>query len=368
MRKSIPIAILAGFGAALTASAQTAPPQPPPVQQAPPAAAPQRPQAPPAYDCEPVNPNATPEARALLKTLCAVSGKGILSGQHNYPNHRSADTDRVYAATGKYPAIWGSDFGFLDGEDKDSIVHRDLMIEEARKQAASGSIVYLCWHMLRPTEDEPGKAGENGRPSESWRGSVQARLTDEQWQELITPDTPLHQRWEKYIDTAAGFLKQLQDAHIPVLWRPMHENNGAFFWWGGRPGPYGTAQLFREVYNRMVNVHHLNNLLWVWNQNGPAPGGEFYNFYPGPKYADVVSYDNYSRLDDRYYQEILTIASGKPIAMGEVGQPPSAEVIQAQPKWVWFMDWAGGVEGRTDALKSAYGNPWFLSRGDPLPE
>jgi hypothetical protein len=55
---------------------------------------------------------------------------------------------------------------------------------------------------------------------------VQARLTDEQWQELITPDTPLHQRWEKYMDTAAGFLKQLQDAHIPVLWRPMHENNG----------------------------------------------------------------------------------------------------------------------------------------------
>ena len=91
-------------------------------------------------------------------------------------------------------------------------------------------------------------------------------------------------------------------------------------------------------------AHHLNNLLWVWNQNGPAPGGEFYSFYPGPQYADVVSYDNYSRLDDRYYQEILTIAGGKPIALGEVGQPPSAEVIQAQPKWVWFMDWAGGVE------------------------
>jgi hypothetical protein len=51
-----------------------------------------------------------------------------------------------------------------------------------------------------------------------------------------------------------------------------------------------------------------------------------------------------------------------------VGQPPSAEVIQAQPKWVWFMDWAGGVEGRSDALKAAYGNPWFLSRGDPLPK
>ena len=45
--------------------------------------------------------------------------------------------------------------------------------------------------------------------------------------------------------------------------------------------------------------HHLNNLVWVWNQNGPAPGGEFYNFYPGPQYADIVSYDNYSSPDDR---------------------------------------------------------------------
>src|SRR5271166_36623 len=171
---------------------------------------------PPAYSCEPVNANATPEARALLKTLCAVSGKGILSGQHNFPNQRSQDSDKVNALTGKYPAIWGSDFGFTDGEDKDSVLHRDLMIEEAKKQAAAGSVIYLCWHMLRPTEDEPGKAGENGRSSESWRGSVQAHLTDDQWQELITSDTPLHQRWEKYMDTAAGYLKQLQDAHIPV--------------------------------------------------------------------------------------------------------------------------------------------------------
>jgi mannan endo-1,4-beta-mannosidase len=370
-------AIAVALGAALTGFSQAAPPstpQTPPAQQTPPIAGsqpaerPQRPPAPPAYNCEPVNPNATPEARALLKTLCAVSGKGILTGQHNFPNQRSQDTDKVNLITGKYPAIWGSDFGFLDGEDKDSIIHRDLMIEEAKKQAAAGSIVYLCWHMLRPTEDEPGKAGENGKTSASWRGSVQARLTDEQWLDLITSDSPLHRRWERYMDTVAGYLKQLQDAHIPVLWRPMHENNGNFFWWGGRPGQMGTAQLFRELYNRMVNVHHLDNLIWVWNQNGPAPGGEFYNFFPGPNYVDVVSYDNYRTLEDRYYWEILTIANGKPIALGEVGTPPTAEILKEQPKWVWFMDWAGGVDRQADQLKAAYSNPYFLSRGDPIPK
>ncbi len=309
-------------------------------------AGPARQPAPP--PCVPVNPDATQEARDLLRRICDVTGKGILTGQHNYPNLRNADTEAIHAATGKYPAIWGSDFGFTNLEDQDAITHRDLMIEEAKRQYAAGSIIYLCWHMLRPTEDEPGQ------PGASWSGSVQARLSDEQWLELITSDSPLHRRWEKYMDTAAGYLKQLQDAHIPVLWRPMHENNGSFFWWGGRPGPYGTAQLFREIYNRMVNVHHLNNLIWVWNQNGPAPGGEFYNYYPGPKYADIVSYDNYSALDDRYYHEILAIANGKPIALGEVGAPPPPEMLMAQPKWAFYMTWAG-MTGAAPATEESGG-------------
>jgi mannan endo-1,4-beta-mannosidase len=302
--------------------------------------------------CVPVNPNATAEARELLKRICDVTGKGILTGQHNFPNERDADTEAIHQVTGKYPAIWGSDFGFTNLEDKDAVTHRDLMIEEAKRQHAAGSIIYLCWHMLRPTEDEPGQ------PGASWSGSVQARLTDDQWLELITSDSPLHRRWEKYMDTAAAWLKQLQDAHIPVLWRPMHENNGSFFWWGGRPGPYGTALLYREVYHRMVDVHHLDNLIWVWNQNGPAPSGEFSAYYPGPRYADIVSYDNYSTLDERYYHEILAIADGKPIGFGELGAPVPPEVLMAQPKWAFYMTWggmtgAGSGQGRPGGAEAA---------------
>jgi hypothetical protein len=132
--------VLAQTGAQPPATQQTAPA---PVQQTPPSPGLQptaRPQAPAPYNFDPVNPDATPEARELLKTLCAVSGKGILSGLHNFPNQRCQDTDKVNDITGKYPAIWGSDFGFTDGEDKDSILDRDLMIEEAKKQAAAGSI------------------------------------------------------------------------------------------------------------------------------------------------------------------------------------------------------------------------------------
>lgn len=333
-----------------------------------------RPPAPPPYNCEPVNLNATSEAREVLKSLCAISGKYILSGQHNFPAHLSRHSDKLANYVGKYPAIWSSDFGFTGGDDKDSVEHRQEMVDEAKKQAAQGSIIAFCWHMLRPTEDEPGM------PGASWRGSVQARLTDEQWAELITPDTPLHKRWEKYMDTAAGYLKQLQDAHIPVLFRPMHENNGNFFWWGGRPGMGGTAELYRQVYARMVYVHHLDNLLWVWNQNGPAPLGEFINFFPGHKYADIISYDNYSALTDRYYYELMALAEGKPVALGEIGQPFALELLNTQTKWVFFVGWSDifdrsgddcrpnepqeRCETRQARLKALFADPRVLGRGE----
>ena len=306
------------------------------------------------YHCEPVNPDATVEARSLLRRLCAVSGTSILSGQHNFTNERSRASDLVYSITGKHPAIWSSDFGFTSGDDKDSIVHRDLVIEEAKKQFAAGSLVCLSWHVVRPIDDEPVK------PIIGFKNSVKGKLTDDQWADLITLDTPLNKRWTKYVDTAAYYLGQLQDAHIPVLWRPLHESNGSFFWWGGRPGPKGTQQLYREMFDRMTHVRHLNNLIWVWDQN--VPGGRFANYFPGQQYVDVVAYDNYGRLLDRYYYSLLKLANGKPIALGEVGHPPSPEVLRSQPKWVWFVTWADMVDGR---LRMIYEDSHTISRGDP---
>jgi hypothetical protein len=76
----------------LIVSAQTPPPQSPTGQPVKPATAP--------YACEPVNPDATPEARVLLKKLCDLSGKGILTGQHNFPNNLSQHSDLIYEMTG----------------------------------------------------------------------------------------------------------------------------------------------------------------------------------------------------------------------------------------------------------------------------
>src|SRR5579871_1739561 len=103
----------------------------------------------------PVNPHASPEARALLDYLYSISGKYTLTGQHNYPNSIANWTDRAYDLTAKYPAVYGQDFGFQGGSDKDSTLARPALVAEAERQYRNGAIVTFTWHAVRPTDDEP---------------------------------------------------------------------------------------------------------------------------------------------------------------------------------------------------------------------
>ncbi len=309
----------------------------------------------------PVNPHATPEARALLNYMYSISGKYTLTGQHNYPNVGATWTDRALDLTGKYPAVFGEDFGFQTGADKDSILGRPGMIEEAIRQYRSGAIVTLTWHAVRPTDDEPV----------TFHDSVQGHLTDFEWHELLTPGTNLNRRWCAQVDVIAGYLKQLQAARVPVLWRPYHEVNGSWFWWGGRKGPDGSAALYRQLFDRLVNLHKLNNLVWVWNANAPGSGGSgpgpYTDYFPGSQYADMLSVDIYGEFQQSYYDDLVTLAAGKPVALGEVGAVPSPAVLAQQPKYTYFMSWSEFVqEGNApDALRATYSASNTASRDDP---
>jgi mannan endo-1,4-beta-mannosidase len=211
----------------------------------------------------PVNPQASPEARALLSYLYSISGRYILTGQHNYPNTIANWTDRAYDLTGKYPAVFGQDFGVQGGSDKDSTLARPALVEEAMRQYRNGAVVTFTWNAVRPTDDEPV----------TFRESVQGHLSDFEWREVLTPGTHLFERWCAQVNVIAGYLKQLREARVPILWRPYHEVNGDWFWWGGRKGADGSAALYRQLYDRFVNYHHLDNLVWVWNANSPGAGG-----------------------------------------------------------------------------------------------
>ncbi|MDR3691762.1 MAG: glycosyl hydrolase [Fimbriimonas sp.] len=305
--------------------------------------------------CLPVNPKATPEARELLSFLYDVSGRRVMTGQHNVPGRGSADSAEAAGIGGAYPAIWGQDFGF-SADDHDGVQFRDRIIEEAIEQHRQGSIVTLMWHAVRPTHDEPVTFKEN----------IIGSLTDDEWVELVTPGTPLHHRWIEQTDVIASLLLKLKEAKIPVLWRPYHEMNGDWFWWCDRPGPDGYEALWRHLYYRFVHVHELHNLVWVWNANAPRQNAKPYRpFYPGHDVVDVLATDVYNNdYQADHYREMLDLAEGKPIGFGEVGQMPTPELLAKEPRWCWFMTWSGFETRYNDPaeVRRLFSDPRSLNR------
>ena len=257
----------------------------------------------------PVNKNATPEAQKLLQYLYSIKGKYILSGEHNYNQAMDRYNDSVKAITGKYPALWGTDFIWNGTQDNGQAI-----VDESIRKHKEGYLVTLMWHEGRPTDNPPY----------GWKESVQAKLTDAEWKELVTPGTSLHNRWLAQIDAIAGYLAQLQKANVPVLWRPYHEMNGVWFWWGNKPGKDGIQKLWTMMYDRYVNHFHLNNLIWVWGANGPRdiPGDEAYaykDFYPGHEYVDILGTDVYHNdYEQKDYNELRDLANGRPLHLPNV--------------------------------------------------
>jgi len=317
----------------------------------------------------PVTPDPAPEARALLQLLYDLSGRHTLTGQHNNPNTRSHNSEFAAKYLGKTPVIWGTDWGHAKAGDSDSYLARPDIVQEAIRQHRQGAIVAICWHAVPPTTDEPGTFRPLPNADPKKLASVQGKLLDEQFREVLTPGTPLYEHWCAQVDAIAVFLKQLQDAHVPVLWRPYHEMNGGWFWWGGRTeGPYTTAALYRQIFDRLVHHHHLNNLVWVWSMDRVhGPEMEHAKYFPGLDFVDVLALDVYgSDFATSYYDSLVALAQGKPLALAEVGTPPSPEILAQQPRWTYYMTWAGMVRNTTrkqyDAL---FRDPRILNLEDP---
>jgi len=315
---------------------------------------------------EPVTPNASPEAKALLKFIASLSGQHTMTGQHNFPNTKDASTLAATRAYGKVPAIFGQDFGFAAPGDKDAVAARPDIIAEVKRQYAKGSIIALCWHAVPPTADEPVTFRPKRGYDTNHLASVSGRLTDQQWHDVITPGTKLYNHWCAQVDVIAGFLKQLQAAHIPVLWRPYHEMNGDWFWWGGRTGENGTKVIYRQIFDRLVHYHHLNNLIWVWSMDRPARADrQFVDYNPGTNYFDIAALDVYhGDFQQAYYDSLLMQAAGKPITLAEVGPPPTLAVLAQQPRWTWWMNWAGNIR-KSDAVQALFDDPRSYSLSDP---
>jgi poly(3-hydroxybutyrate) depolymerase len=294
---------------------------------------------------------------ALLTLLDGLAGQHVLSGQHNRePNADPTKYTRVaQQIAGQTPGLWGGDFLFLP----EDVQHRQTMVDEAIRQWRAGSVVALTWHMCPPTVSSTC----------TWNDDILRPLRQDQWDELVTNGTPLNTAYRKRLDEAVPYLRQLQDAGVPVLWRPIHEMNDGWSWWGGRSGPDGSRKLYEITYDHLTGAKGLSNLVWVWNIKDVdmgAAGG----YLPDRAKFDVASLDVWVKMEPSSsdYQTILDLAAGKPISLAEVGRVPSPALMDAQPRWTWWMVWAEWLTdpayNNNSAVQESYRSPRVFNRGE----
>ncbi|PJN49880.1 Mannan endo-1,4-beta-mannosidase [Paenibacillus sp. GM1FR] len=277
----------------------------------------------------PVNKAATPEAKELMAFLVECYQKGMLSGQQDYSN-----LNWINENTGRKPAVIGFDLM----EYSPSRTERGAVSQEIRDAIAwhqQGGIVTLCWHWNAPTDliDEPGK--------EWWRGFYTDATNYDIASALADTESEAYRLLIRDIDAIAAHLQELKDAGVPVLFRPLHEAEGGWFWWGAK-GPEPAKQLYRLLYDRLVQEHQLHNLIWVWNSEKPE-------WYPGDDVVDIVSVDVYPEAGDhsplaaRYTNLRELVQNGKIIALAENGSIPDPKQMKEQDvHWSWFCTWTGG--------------------------
>jgi mannan endo-1,4-beta-mannosidase len=201
---------------------------------------------------EPANPKANAQARAVLDYFHELSarkeGKRVLSGQFsdfgNGANLRIMR--RVNDQAAHWPALIGVDYADFPRGAVTTKVPNQVALDYWKQ----GGFVTVMAHLYNPANPKGGGLRDKGVDLAA----------------LLQPGTDTHQRWMQELDLIADGLRELQDAGVVVLWRPFHEKNGGWFWWGAKE-PQQFIAVWRHMFDYFTNTKSLNNLLWVYGPN-----------------------------------------------------------------------------------------------------
>ena len=300
------------------------------------------------YDGDLSNENAIPAARAVYAYLQQVWGTACLTGQMESTWMSSPDyeVDFIQKHTGKLPAVRGLDFMHNDFQ---GVVNRSIAWWE------KGGIPHICWHT--------GSDFASG-----YNESLSHNLN---WNEAFTPGTATYRKLLADMDRAVPYLQQLEDAGVPVLWRPFHELDGGWFWWS-KGGSESFVKLWQLMYSRYTDYWGLDNLIWLLGYSGN--GGNMAAWYPGDDYVDLIGADSYAPgANGRLYQEVASLApEGMPIVFHECGAIPTQQQMErANAPWGMFMVWhttylTDGKSNTPASLKKIYTSDYFITL-DELP-
>jgi mannan endo-1,4-beta-mannosidase len=299
------------------------------------------------------NPNATAETQGLMNYLASIYTKNILSGQQEIymwgPHDFEYEFEWLLETTGKLPAIRAFDFlnysspclgANIDefynlGYDDGTV---DRMIDWTNNK---NGIVSASWHLTVPKDFAGYTLGDR---VEHEFTTYKNNESDFVAANVYVDGTKENKYYNTALDKLAGGLQKLEDAKVPVIWRPLHEAQGQWFWWSGE-GPEVFVELWKYTYDYLVNEKGFDNLIWEWN-GYPQSGNELW--YPGDDYVDLVAYDKYnaqnntpneSAISSTFY-DLADVFGQKMIAMSENDTVPSLKnLVDSKAYWLYFCPW-----------------------------
>jgi hypothetical protein len=201
-----------------------------------------------------------------------------------------------------------------------------------------------------------------GLPAFTWHWHDPSRVTDDFYSDKCTvkiadalnadgswnTSSDLYKNMVKDIHTIADYFLQLQEAGAACIFRPLHEASGGWFWWGRNKDAAAFVKLYHLIFDEMVNVKGVHNVIWVWNA-----GVDDADWNPGDDYYDIVSADIYNAAFDysssySTFDKLKSLTGGKKlIALSENGPIPDIEKeIEEEAVWSWWMPWYNSWNGK----------------------
>ncbi len=314
------------------------------------------------------DPLASASTESLFAYLVDLYGTKTLSGQQDdQMGTTNSEVSYVLATTGKEPAIASMDlydystapvaaYGTPSGTT-------ERYLDWAKRGNGRG-IASLIWHWRSPA-DITATAGGQVDPS----GAFYTKNTTFNIATVLGDTVAQAMRYHlllQDIDLIAAQLKKFQAAGVPVLWRPLHESPGNFFWWNAQ-GPAAFKQLWQLLYMRLTTRHQLHNLIWVYSTT-ESPS---LDYYPGDAYVDVAGEDVYASATanmSNNWADMQTLFGGKKlITLSETGNPPDPDKIRAYgTQWSWFNSWQGSYVRSQPAayLRRVYNDQVIITRDE----
>ncbi len=295
----------------------------------------------------PVTKNATPSAVKLYNFLVNNFGKKTISGvmtgnmdaytKGDMTKHE--DVQAVFQKSGKYPALVGSDLMNATGANKNESwfqEYTEKAIDIAKSTWEKGGIPAFTWHWRPGDEVEFYVKGAHDTYTEF--DFTEAFVTGTtNWDTVSTAYKTL----VSDIDLVSKIFLDLQKEGVAAIFRPLHESGGNWFWWSTHTGKQFAA-LYQLLYERMVFVNGVNNLIWDFNPKDAAT----MSWTPGETYYDVLSVDIYNNANDHQSNSAAFIdltnkaGTNKLISLSENGPIPDVDkMYEDGATWSWWMPW-----------------------------